>query len=82
MAVVRVRFDGGNVPVITGDIPPNAETPIADPTSTGYTTNRTFMLPEGMYCFGLETPHPYSPLWRVVQTVDGEETDITFRKIS
>jgi hypothetical protein len=81
MAIVRVSFDGGDVPVITGDIPPNAETPIAEPTSTGYRTHRSFIVAEGMYCFGLETAQPYSPLWQVVQAVDGEQTDIAFRKI-
>ena len=81
MATVRIRFDGGNVPIVTGDKPPDDQTPIADPTRTEFTTNHSFIVVEGMYCFGLETPRPYSPLWQVVQAVDGEETDIAFRKL-
>ncbi len=72
MATVRVSFDGGDVLVITGDIPPNDETAIADPTLTGYTTNRPFIVAEGIYCFGLETAQSHSPLWQVVQAVDGD----------
>ncbi len=81
MATVRISFDGGNVPIVIGDMPADDQTPIADPTPTGFTTNRPFIVVEGMYCFGLETAQPYSPLWQVVQVVDGEATDITFRKL-
>jgi len=79
MARVLIRFNGGNVPVITGDIPPNDQTPISNPVQTGFVTNKAFIVAEGVYCFGLQTPHAYTPLWQVVQAVDGEQTEITFR---
>jgi hypothetical protein len=81
VATVRISFDGGNVPIIMGDMPADDQTPIADPTPTGFTTNQPFIVVEGMYCFGLETAQPCSPLWQVVQAVDGEQTDIAFRKL-
>jgi hypothetical protein len=81
MATVRINFDGGNVPVVMGDMPADEQTPIADPTQTGYTTNQLFIVAEGMYCFGLTSAQPYGPLWQVVQAVDGEQTDIAFRKL-
>ena len=82
MATVRVSFDGGDVPVVTGDIPPDDNTPVADPTPTGFTTNQAFIIAEGVYCFALQTALPYAPLWQVVQAVDGEQSEITFRKTS
>jgi hypothetical protein len=80
MATVRISFDGGNVPIVTGDMPANAQTPIADPTETGFTTNQAFIVPEGVYCFGLDTATAYTPLWQVVQAVDGQQTDIAFER--
>ena len=80
MAIVLVRFDGGNVPVVTGAIPPDTDTPISSPTPTGFATNKAFMLDEGEHCFGLDTPIAYTPLWQVVQAVDGVPAEITFRR--
>ena len=80
MARVLIRFNGGNVPVVTGGTPPNEQTPIDQPTETGFVTNQAFITAEGEYCFGLETAVPYTPLWQVVQAVDLEQTTITFQK--
>lgn len=80
MAIVRLSFDAGNVPVVTGDIPPDDQTRILDPTPTGFTTNQAFIVREGIYCFGLQTEVPHRPLWQLVQAVDGEEAEIFFRK--
>lgn len=80
MAIVRLSFDAGNVPVVTGDIPPDDQTPIRNPTPTGFTTNQAFIVREGIYCFGLQTAVPYTPLWQLVQAFDGEEAEILFRK--
>jgi hypothetical protein len=81
MATVRISFNGGNVPIVTGDIPPDPQTPIAEPTQTGFTTNQAFIVAEGVYCYGLDTGVSYAPLWQVVQAVDGEQTDIAFRRV-
>ncbi len=81
MATIRISFDGGSVPVVMGDMPANDQTPIADPTPTQFRTNRAFIVLEGVYCFGLQTTQRYTPLWQVVQAVDGEQTDIAFRKL-
>jgi hypothetical protein len=80
MATVLIRFDGGNVPVITGDIPPNPQTPINPPTPTGFVTNKAFIVDEGNYCFGLATTIRHTPLWALVQAVDGQQADIAFRR--
>jgi hypothetical protein len=81
MATVRISFNGGDVPIVTGDIPPDAETPIAEPAQTGFTTNEAFIVPEGAYCYGLGTAVSHEPLWQVVQAVDGEQTDIAFQSL-
>jgi hypothetical protein len=81
MATVHISFDGGNVPIVTGDAPPSDRTPIIDPTPTGFTTNQAFIVAEGFYCFGLQSPIPYTPLWQVVQAVDGVQAEIAFRKL-
>lgn len=81
MAIVRISFDGGNVPVVTGDAPFDDRTPITDPVFTGFATNQPFIVAEGLYCFGIQTPIPHTPLWQVVQAIDGEETDIAFRRL-
>ncbi len=78
MAIVRINFNGGDVPVVMGDLPVDDQTPIANPTPTGSTTNRPFIVAEGMYCFGLQTARPCKPLWQVIQAVDGETTEATF----
>lgn len=82
MAVVRISFDGGDVPIVTGGVPPDAQTPIVDATDTGFTTNQPFILAAGLYCFGLQTAFPYTPLWQVVQAIEGEEAEISFQRLS
>ena len=81
MATILIRFDGGSVPVVMGDLPDSDQTPISNPTPTAFSTNQPFIVQEGVYCFGLKTMQRYSPLWQVVQAVDGEQTDIAFRKL-
>lgn len=81
MATVRVSFDGGNVPVVTGEVPADDQTPIVNPRPTGFTTNQAFIVEEGVYCFGIQTAFPHAPLWQVVQAVDGEQAVIVFRKL-
>jgi hypothetical protein len=78
MAIVLIKFNGGNVPVVTGDIPFDDGTPISNPTATGFVTNQAFIVAAGPYCFGLNSAISHKPLWQVVQAVDGEETEITF----
>ena len=80
MATVLIRFDGGDVPVITGDIPPSAQTPISEPTQTGFVTNNAFIVAEGEYCFGLESAVSHTPLWHLVQAVDGQQAEISFKQ--
>jgi hypothetical protein len=79
MATVLISFNGGIVPIVTGDIPPDDHTPISNPTQTGFVTNQAFIVTEGVYCFGLGTPISYEPLWQVVQAVDGEQAEISFQ---
>ena len=80
MAIVLIRFDGGAVPIVVGDIPPNADTPVSDPLLTGFVTNQAFMVDEGVYCFALDMAPTYRPLWQVVQAIDGQPAEITFRR--
>jgi hypothetical protein len=82
MATVLVRFDGGNDPVVTGDIPPDPQTPISDPAQTGFVTNQAFIVAAGEYCYGLQSAVAYAPLWQVVQAVDGEQALIVFRRVA
>ncbi|HEY7578401.1 MAG TPA: hypothetical protein VH855_12460 [Acetobacteraceae bacterium] len=79
MAIVLIRFDGGVVPVVRGAIPADPDTPISNPVRTGFKTNRPFMVEEDQYCFGLETSLPHTPLWQIVQAVEGVLAEITFR---
>ena len=81
MATVLIRFDGGNVAVITGATPLDEDTPISNPTPTGFETNVAFRVDDGEYCFGLDTPIPYAPLWQVVQAVDGVRANVNFKRI-
>jgi hypothetical protein len=82
MATIRISFDGGSVPVVMGDMPDSDQLPISSPTPTAFTTNHPFIVQEGLYCFGLQTTQPHTPLWKVVQAVDGEQSDIAFRKLT
>jgi hypothetical protein len=56
--------------------------PIPAPQPTGFVTNRMFMLPEGVYCFGLATAVEHRPLWHVVQPIDGEMTVVSFTRVA
>ena len=38
------------------------------------------MVDDGEYCFGLDTPIGHTPLWQVVQAVDGVLAEISFRR--
>lgn len=80
MATVLVKFDSDNIPVVTGDIPPDQQTPISDPTQTGFVTNQAFIVAAGEYRYGLQSPVTYTPLWQLVQAVDGEQTEIAFHR--
>jgi hypothetical protein len=80
MARVLIRFDGGNVPIVTGDVPPDDATPISDPQPTDFVTNQAFIVAPGAWCFGLEPGVHCTPLWQVVRAVEGEETVASFKK--
>ncbi len=81
MATVLVKFEVDGVSIVTGEIPPDGQTPISDPVQTGHVTNRVFIVAAGTYCYGLLTPLAYAPLWQVVEAVDGVPTTVTFRRI-
>jgi hypothetical protein len=81
MATVLIRFDGGDVPVVTGAIPPDEHTPIESPTQTGYKTNHGFIVAPGVYCYGLESADAHTPLWQVVQAVDGQQATVAFERV-
>jgi hypothetical protein len=81
MARVHVSFDGGSVPIVMGAMPDDPATPIVDGTDTGYLTNETVIIAEGEYCFGLQTAQPYTPLWQIVDALDGQRVDIAFRTV-
>jgi hypothetical protein len=81
MATIRISFDGGSVPVVMGDMPADGQVPISNPVPTGFTTNQPFIVPEGLYCFGLRTSQRYTPLWQLLQAIDGEQADIAFHKL-
>ena len=78
MATVLVRFDGGNVPIVSEDIPRDDKTPIENAVLTGFVTNTAFIVAEGVYCLGLDIVTPYVPLWQLVQAIDGERAEINF----
>ena len=82
MARVLITYDGGDVPIVTGGVPPNDTTPIDQPTDTGFVTNQEFITDDGEYCFGLQTTGRVRPLWRVVQTVAGTLVQASFHKVS
>jgi hypothetical protein len=79
MATVLVRFNGGNVPIVTGDMPNDDNTPISNPTQTGFVTNKPFIVAAGPYCFGLRGLSGYAPLWQIVEAVNGQQVEIDFR---
>jgi hypothetical protein len=80
MAIVRIRFDGGEVPIVTGSFPPDESTPIDLPSETDFITNKAFIVDQGIYCFGLQTDIPHKPLWQRVQAVDGVPAQVSFAR--
>jgi hypothetical protein len=81
MAIVKVTFDGGDVPVVTGVLPPASTVPIANPIPTGGTTNAFFITAAGVKCFGLETSIPHTPLWLSGNAMEGVPLELSFKKI-
>jgi len=80
MALVRIDFDGGDVPVLSGEEPDSPTDPIADPVDTNCVTNTPFFFPAGFYCFAPKTDLAYAPLWQTGQAVDGQELVLEFRR--
>ena len=81
MAIVKVVFDGGDVPIVTGVQPDTADTAIKDPTEMGGKTNHFFLVTAGVYCIGLKTNAAYTPLWQMGTAVDGVPLNMTFKKV-
>jgi len=80
VATVLIHFDTPGVPIVTGELPTDPQTPIQNPVATGFVTNQAFIVPAGTYCYGLQTDAAVTPLWQVVQAVDGEQTEASFRR--
>lgn len=81
MARVLVTFDIDRTPILTGDVPPDSHTPIENPIWSGFVTGVPFIVAPGVYCYGLQSRGvAYTPLWQVVQAVDGELTEIAFHR--
>ncbi len=81
MATVLVKFDGGNVSVVTGEEPSDPSVPIENPTPTGALTNEAFVFAAGAHCFGLDTDIPHKPLFLVVDVIDGMENKLEFKAV-
>ena len=81
MATVLVKFNGGDVPVVTGEEPPQPTVPIENPTPTGALTNNAFVFAAGTHCFGLETAIPHKPLFHLVDVIDGMENKLAFEAL-
>jgi hypothetical protein len=81
MATVKIAFDGGNVPVITGAKPAAQDVPIADPIPAGGNTNASFLALAGVHFYGLSTSIPHSPLWLRGNAIDGVPLDLSFKKM-
>ena len=82
MAIVLVRFDGGNVPVVTGDIPPDDRHPDQRVRRRqSFETNQAVHRGRGRsIASGSDTPIAHTPLWQVVQAIDGVPAEIAFRR--
>jgi hypothetical protein len=78
MATILIKFDGGNLPIVMGAAPAAPNLPIANPEETGYTTNTPFIVPPGIYCFGLRPNNNCAPLWQICQAVDGTQAELHF----
>ena len=80
MAIVKILFDGGNVPVVMGAKPPAENVRIANPVPAGGTTNSSFPALAGVHFYGLDTSMPYTPLWLKGRAINGVPLQLTFRK--
>jgi hypothetical protein len=78
MATIRVKFDGGDVPVLVGAPPTGPDQPIVNPIDTGNVTNTPFIAEAGDYCVTVGSPRAFTPLWQIGQAVDGEQLELTF----
>ena len=81
MALVKVEFDGGDVPVVTGEEPDSEDQPIKDPVDTGGMTNTPFLIDAGIFTFSLDTDIDFKPLWQTVQTLEGQTVTLNFKKL-
>jgi hypothetical protein len=82
MAIIKILFDGGDVPVVMGRKPPSQTVSIADPVPAGGTTNAPFLALAGVHFYGLDTPIPHTPLWLKGRAIDGVPLELTFRTIT
>ncbi len=81
MAVVRIDFDGGDVPILAGEEPDSPDDPVIEPVDTGCVTNAPAVMAAQDYCFALKTDKKYSPLWQTGQAVDGQTLVLKFELV-
>jgi hypothetical protein len=81
MAIVKITFDGGDVPVVTGDAPDSPDKPIENPVDTKGVSNEPFMFREGIFTFSLDTVIAFKPLWQTGQTINGIPLKLEFKKV-
>jgi hypothetical protein len=78
MGVARISFTE-DCDVVVGGVPDEADQPILDPRRVGE-TNKEFMMPDGLHCFSIAAPPPFSPQWQVGQVVAGQVLKLTFTR--
>jgi hypothetical protein len=76
MGVVHVTFDL-NCNVVVGDQPEQPDDPVINPVAVGQ-TNKRFIMADGLYCFSLDNPQPFTPVWQVGQVSPARVLELEF----
>lgn len=76
MGVVHVSFEL-DCDVVVGDEPAQPGGPVGNPAVVGRTNTR-FIMTDGLYCFSLASPQPFTPLSQIGQVMPSDVLELQF----
>jgi hypothetical protein len=76
MGVVHVSFEL-DCDVVVGDEPAQPGDPVGNPVVVGR-TNARFIMTDGLYCFSLVSPQPFTPLSQIGQVMPSDMLALQF----
>lgn len=82
MPTVMVTYEVSGIPVGTGAMPCDPNTPIDSPEDCFLVTNQRSVFAAGSHCFTLLSADDFSPLWIPLDLNEGDDLSIAFHRLT